>query len=162
MAVNGAARVPVASQTASASAIRDAAPAKSPHHTTAVPSAASMIGSWSSAPSVPGRAGPAEQHRPPAVVVPQGAGGRLSEPAPPDGFIRGDAGTGKGADGLPQRRRRRDQPVGDQQGQAVEDQAGRIGRIRGRQGPGGAGDLQQVPGARQGGRANSAAIHALR
>ena len=51
MAVNGADRVPVAWQTASASAISVAASAKSPAHTTAVPSAPSRIGSWSSAPA---------------------------------------------------------------------------------------------------------------
>ena len=49
--MNGAARVPVTSQTASDSAISDAAAAKSPPHTAAVPRAPSMIGSWSSAPT---------------------------------------------------------------------------------------------------------------
>ena len=51
IAVNGAARDPVTSQTVSASASRAAAAAKSPLHAMAVPSAASMIGSWSSAPA---------------------------------------------------------------------------------------------------------------
>ena len=51
IAVNGAARLPVASQTASASATSAAAVAKSPLHATAVPSAPSRIGSWSSAPA---------------------------------------------------------------------------------------------------------------
>jgi len=45
IAVNGAARDPVTSQTASASALRAAAAAKSPVHATAVPSAPSMMGS---------------------------------------------------------------------------------------------------------------------
>ena len=50
IAVNGAARLPVASLTASASATREAAAAKSPLQVTAVPSAPSRIGSRSSAP----------------------------------------------------------------------------------------------------------------
>jgi hypothetical protein len=51
IAANGAARLPVTSQTASASAISDAAAAKSPLHTAAVPTVPSMISSWSSAPA---------------------------------------------------------------------------------------------------------------
>ena len=46
----GAARLPVASQTASASAISEAAAAKSPLQAALVPSAPRSIGSWSSAP----------------------------------------------------------------------------------------------------------------
>ena len=51
MAVNGAVRLPVAAQTASDSAIKDVAAAKSPLQATAVPRAPSMIGNWSSAPT---------------------------------------------------------------------------------------------------------------
>ena len=51
IAVNGKLRLPVTSQTASASATRAAPAAKSPLHTTSVPSEASRIGSRSSAPA---------------------------------------------------------------------------------------------------------------
>ena len=88
IAVNGAARLPVTSQIASASAIRAAAAAKSPLHATAVPSAPSMTGSWSSAPAVTGEPDLPDEHRAPGVVVPQGAGGRLGQPAPAEVVLR--------------------------------------------------------------------------
>ena len=80
-------RLPVASQIASASAIREAAAAKSPLQTTAAASAPRSIGSWSSAPAVAGELDLPDQHRAPGVVVPQRAGGRLGQPAPAEGFF---------------------------------------------------------------------------
>ena len=101
-------------------------------------------------PGVPGEPDLPHEHRAPGVIVPQGAGGGLGVPAPPQSLRRGDAWAGEGAHHVPQRRCGGGGPVGDQQGQAVQDQVGRARRIRRRrQRPGGAGDLQQIAGAGQ-------------
>ncbi len=91
------------------------------------------------------------QHRAPRVVVPQRAGGALSQPAPAKFLPRGDVRAGEGVNGLPQGGGRGGRPVGDHQRQAVQDQVDRPrrpGLVR-REGAGGAGDLEQITGAGQ-------------
>jgi hypothetical protein len=144
-----AARLPVASQTASASAISEAAAAKSPLHAAAVPRA-QHDRQLVQRPGVPGEPDLPGEHRAPGVIVPQGAGGGLGEPAPPQCFRRGDAWAGEGAHHVPQRRCGSGGPVGDQPGQAVQDQVSRPRRKRRRgQRPCRAGDLQQIACAGQ-------------
>ena len=80
------------------------------------------------------------------IGVPQDDGGH---PARPEPFFPGDVSGGKDGHSLPQRRRGRGRAVGDQPRQAVQDQVDRPRRMRGRgKGPGGAGDLEHVAGAR--------------
>ena len=86
----------------------------------------------------------------PVVVVPQNVARHRGQPAPPERIVCGDVCAGKGASCLPQHRGGGGRPVGDQQRQAVQQQVARPRRVRRRgQGPGGAGDLQQIVGARQ-------------
>ena len=90
------------------------------------------------------------EHRAPGVVVPQRADGRLSHPAPAEGFLRRDVSADEGAHRSLQRRPRSGRPVRHDQRQAVQHQVDRPHRPRGRgKGPGGAADLEQVAGARQ-------------
>jgi hypothetical protein len=89
------------------------------------------------------------QHRTPRDVVPQGAGDRLRQPAPPEFLLGGDASAGKDPSDFPQGRRRGDRSVRDQHGEGVEDQGGRLRRADRAQATGGTGDLRQVAGARE-------------
>jgi hypothetical protein len=100
-------------------------------------------------------AGPGEpdllhEQRPPEVVVPQRAGGRLGHPAPPESVLHGDVGAGEYARGLPQRPGRCGWPVDDQPGQAVQDQIDRAKRVAARREcPGCPGYLVQIARSRQ-------------
>ena len=86
----------------------------------------------------------------PALVVPESFVRHRGDKAPPECLFLGDAWAGKGARGPPQQRCSGCRSVGDQQRKTVQHQVDQTRRVRWRgKGPGGAGDLKQVAGARQ-------------
>ena len=155
-------RLPVASQTASASAIRERRPRshRATRHRWA--SATRSTGSWSSAPTVTGEPDLPDQDRALAILVPQRDGGPLGHQAELEPFARGDVGAGKGAHRLPQRRRRGGRPVGDQQGKALQQQVKRAGGCSGGGRAWAARQTSSMWSAPARCPANVAAIHAVR
>ena len=86
----------------------------------------------------------------PARVVPESFVRHRGDKAPPEYLFLGDAWAGKGARGPPQQRCSDGRSVGAQQRKTVQHQVDQTRRVRWRgEGPGGAGDLKQVAGARQ-------------
>ena len=86
----------------------------------------------------------------PALVVPESFVRHRGDKAPPECLFLGDAWAGKGTRGPPQQRCSGCRSVGDQQRKTVQHQVDQTRRVRWRgKGPGGAGDLKQVAGARQ-------------
>ena len=86
----------------------------------------------------------------PARVVPESFVRHRGDKAPPEYLFLGDVWAGKGARGPPQQRCSDGRSVGAQQRKTVQHQVDQTRRVRWRgEGPGGAGDLKQVAGARQ-------------
>ena len=110
----------------------------------------------------PGELGLPHGNRVPAVLVPQHDGGRLGQPAPPQVVFREDLSLGEGTRGLAQRWRRGGRAVGDQPGQAVEQQVGQPCRLGWLAAPGQRGkprpDRRRPPAARR----TSRLVHAFR
>ena len=120
--------MPVAPVTASASAITEAAPLKSPLHVTRDALALQRGGELGERSGLTRQLQLAGDDRVPALQVPErGGGGRCHRPELEHLLI-----VAKRNDRLPQRRRRRSEPRRDQLGEAVEEEIGRVRLVRGR------------------------------
>ena len=161
MAAKGAVRLPVAARTASASAIRAETAVRSPVHAVAGAQGGQVDRELVERADVTSELDLPQQHRAPRYVVPQGAGGRLRQPAPPEFLFGGDAVAGKEVSDLAQGRCRGGGSVRDQHGEGMKDQGGLCGEWTAHR-PLAARETSVRSPAPAKRPANSAAIHALR